>query len=79
MGQNGEIDNDQGLHMKISGVVHFQGLNSLGINLLREFQRSDSDVRITFSADLSGAKAECSTVNSLSRLSRLAVSVESCG
>lgn len=62
--------------MKVSGIVHFQGLNSLGVNLLREFQRNHSDVRITFSADFSGAKAECSTANDLAHLCRLAASVE---
>ena len=64
--------------MKISGVIQFQGMSASGINLIREFQRNHPDVRITFSADLSGVKIEWETFSNLARLTRLAASVETC-
>lgn len=61
---------------KISGVVQLQGMSASGINLVREFQRNHSDVRITFSADLSAAKVEWESFGSLAHLVRLAASVK---
>lgn len=61
---------------KISGVVQFQGMEASGINLVREFQRNHSDVRIIFSADLSAAKVEWESFHSLARLTRLIATIQ---
>lgn len=61
--------------MKISGIMQFQGVNASAVNLIREFQSSRPDVRITFNADLSSAIVEWESFNSLPHLIRLAAAV----
>ena len=64
------------LMKKISGIMQFQRMNASGINLLREIQRSQPNVRIIFSDDLSGAVVEWESFNNLAQLTRLAASIE---
>ncbi len=62
--------------MKISGVVHFHGLLSPAINQLREFRRDHPEIDLTFSEDLSYATANWEGFDSLSRLTRIAATIE---
>jgi len=62
--------------MKLSGVVHFHGLLAPAINQLREFQRSYPEIDVTFSEDLSHASANWENFDSLSRLTRIAATIE---
>lgn len=62
--------------MKISGIVQFEDMSAAGINLVREFQRNQSAVAITFTADLSTAIAEWESFNNLAHLTRLAAAVQ---
>jgi len=62
--------------MKISGVVHFDDVTAEEINPLRQFQRTHPEVELTFSADLTSAKATWESFESMSRLTRVAASVQ---
>lgn len=64
--------------MNVLGVLQFREMSTSAINLLREFQRSHSEVRVTFSAGLSIATIEWRSFDSFSQLSRLAAAVQTC-
>lgn len=62
--------------MKLSGVVHFDDLTAGAINLLCQFQRTHPEIEINFSSDQAHATANWQSFESLSRLTRVAASVE---
>jgi len=62
--------------MRLSGVVHFDDLTEGAVNLLRQFQRTHPEIEIIFSSDLRSAIANWQSFESLSRLTRVAASVQ---
>jgi hypothetical protein len=56
--------------------VHFHGLLSPAINQLRELRLAHPEIDITFSEDLSYVTANWEGFDSLSRLTRIAATIE---
>ncbi len=62
--------------MNVSGVVHFYELSAPALTHLREFQRLFPEIEIVFSGDLSHVSAHWESFDSMSRLTRIAATIE---
>jgi hypothetical protein len=59
--------------MKISGVIHFNGLNATGAQILREFERKNiQGLRFTFGRSVDSAIIHWDSIAHLSLISHMA-------